>query len=92
MSNPNNIIDLDSGGLGLTLPIGWKQWIFFVLGLILFVGGLVTIFIDTSNQTNAFPIISALGALIMGFVPSTKLQQKLLKHKILVRDCKNFRG
>jgi threonine-phosphate decarboxylase len=23
---------------------------------------------------------------------STKLQQKLLKHKILVRDCKNFRG
>ncbi|MDH3361979.1 MAG: histidinol-phosphate transaminase [Nitrosopumilus sp.] len=23
---------------------------------------------------------------------STKLQQKLLKHKILIRDCKNFRG
>jgi threonine-phosphate decarboxylase len=23
---------------------------------------------------------------------STKLQKKLLRHKILVRDCKNFRG
>ena len=23
---------------------------------------------------------------------STKLQKKLLKHKILIRDCKNFRG
>ncbi len=85
MSNQNTIIGLDSGGLGLTLPIGWKQWIFFVFGLILFVGGLVTIFIDTSNQTNAFPIISALGALIMGFVPPTKLQQKLQDLRLLLR-------
>ncbi|WP_237087702.1 hypothetical protein [Nitrosopumilus piranensis] len=23
---------------------------------------------------------------------STKIQKKLLKHKILIRDCKNFRG
>ena len=30
--------------------------------------------------------------LIKTKLDSTKLQKKLLKHKILIRDCKNFRG
>ena len=59
--------ELDGGTFGFTLPLGWVQWLIFIIGALMFIGGFV-IFL---------PGISALGALLMGFSVPTKLQRVL---------------
>ncbi len=49
---------------------------------------------NSISSINGFECISSSTnfILIKTKYNSTKLQTKLLKHKILIRDCKNFRG
>ena len=59
--------DLDGGTFGFTQPMGWVQWLVFVIGALMFIGGFVIL----------LPGISALGALLMGFSCPSKLQRRL---------------
>ncbi|MDP6900150.1 MAG: hypothetical protein QGF94_04885 [Candidatus Thalassarchaeaceae archaeon] len=68
--------ELDGGTIGLTTPIGWF-WIIFVFGALLGIGGLVVM----------FPIISAVGVLMMGFSAPTKLQKRLRELRSQLRPA-----
>ena len=68
--------ELDGGTIGLTTPTGWF-WILFVFGALLGAGGLVVM----------YPIISAVGVLMMGFSAPTKLQKRLRELRSQLRPA-----
>ena len=67
---------LDGGTFGFTLPRGWG-WLPFVLGALMIIGGLVLL----------VPVVSALGALVMGFSAPSKLQGKLEELRARLRPA-----
>ncbi len=66
MEEPNISVELDGGMFGLTFPSGWGGWIVFVLGFIISVVGIITLFISI-DKVQPLPILTAVGVLIMGF-------------------------
>jgi len=66
--------ELDGGTFGLTSPSGWIQWLCFIIGALISIGGLATFFITNMDP---IPVLISLGALIMGFSSPTKLQKTL---------------
>ncbi len=84
MVEANISSELDGGTFGLTPPSGWLQWLCFVIGALISLGGIATFAIPDSAP---LPGLVSVGALIMGFSAPTKLQKTLRKLRAQLRPA-----